>query len=47
MEETIQPVVLQGVVIHGRGVGGPSGFPTANLELEPGEHLQMCIRDRR
>ena len=39
MEETIQPVVLQGVVIHGRGVGGPSGFPTANLELEPGEHL--------
>lgn len=39
MEKTIQPVVLQGVVIHGRGVGGPSGFPTANLELEPGEHL--------
>lgn len=20
-------------------MGGPSGFPTANLELEPGEHL--------
>ena len=39
MEETIQSVVLQGVVIHGKGVGGPSGFPTANLELEPGEHL--------
>ena len=39
MEETIQPVVLHGVVIHGKGVGGPSGFPTANLELEPGEHL--------
>lgn len=39
MEKTFQPVVLQGVVIHGRGVGGPSGFPTANLELEPGEHL--------
>ena len=39
MEKTFRPVVLQGVVIHGKGVGGPSGFPTANLELEPGKHL--------
>lgn len=27
MEETIQPVVLQGVVIHGKGVGGLPVFP--------------------